>query len=110
MSFKVNNLIKKTICTYLVINRMGVTKNKEDANVRRWKRKIVSMMDPDATVRAPSVRRTILVTSKSRDRPELPLKPALTFCTTIIRQAPSTMVIKAQIVSLKCLLLCGMNL
>ena len=70
-------------CFYLVIKRIGVTKNRDDANVKRWKRKMVSIMDPDATVNAPSVRRTILVTSRRRDRPELPLSPAFTRWPTI---------------------------
>ena len=74
------------MCNYLVMSRIGVTRNKDDANVRRWNRKMVSMIDPEATVRAPSVSRTILVTSKSNDRPELPLRPELTLCTTIVWQ------------------------
>ena len=88
----IDNSLKIPNCTffhamssYLVIRIIGVTRNKDDANVRRWNRKIVNIIDPDATVKAPNVSRAIFVTSKSRDRPELPLRPALTLCPTIIR-------------------------
>ena len=77
--------------TYLVIRRIGVTRNKEDANVRRWNRKMVIIIDPEATVKAPSVSRAMLVTSRRRDRPELPLIPALTLCPTIIRQTNTSL-------------------
>ena len=79
------------ILAYLVIRIIGVTRNKDDANVRRWNRKIVNIMDPDATVKAPNVNRAIFVTSKSRDRPELPLRPALTLCPTMIRQTNTSL-------------------
>ena len=49
-------------------------------------------MDPDATVKAPRVSRAIFVTSKSRDRPELPLRPALTLCPTMIRQTNTSQI------------------
>ena len=47
---------------------------------------MVSMIDPDATVNAPRDSNTMFVTSRSKDRPELPLMPALTRCPTMMRQ------------------------
>ena len=72
--------------TYLVIKRIGVTRNREDAKVSRWNRKMVNIIEPDATVKAPRTNRTMFVTSNRRERPELPLRPALTLCPTIFRQ------------------------
>ena len=53
---------------------------------------MVNIMDPDATVKAPNVSRAILVTSKRRDRPELPLRPALTLCPTMIGQTNTSLI------------------
>ena len=56
-----------------MISKTGTTRKSWEAKVKRCKRKIPMAIDPEATVMAPKNINRILVISRSRDRPELPL-------------------------------------
>ena len=62
-----------------MISKTGTTRKSWEAKVKRCKRKIPMAIDPDATVMAPKNINRILVISRSRDRPELPLMVFMVF-------------------------------
>ena len=62
-----------------MISKTGTTRKSWEAKVKRCKRKIPMAIDPEATVMAPKNINRILVISRSRDRPELPLMVFMVF-------------------------------
>ena len=56
-----------------MISKTGTTRKSWEAKVKRCRRKIPMAIDPEATVMAPNAINRILVISRRRDRPELPL-------------------------------------
>ena len=63
-----------------MISKTGTTRKSWEAKVKRCRRKIPMAIDPEATVMAPNAINRILVISRRRDRPELPLMVFILCC------------------------------